>query len=195
MIEEFLPDMLAEKKDSVNKRLHMSAWASLYSMKLIKDSNWKFVSERDIIAEDVYSLLILYKSVQCVAVLSEALYFYCDNGSSLTHTYRKDRYKKIEQFYKETTNKAKQLGYSAEIIDRIQMPYYSFTIAALKMISRADCPYREKRKYINEIIDSKIFKSLVMKMDYTEESLSRRVLWAMMKFRLTDICYALLRMK
>lgn len=193
--EEFLPDMLAERKESVNKRLHMSAWASLYSMKLIKESGWKFVSEREIIAEDVYSLLVLYKSVQCVAVLSEALYFYCDNGASLTHTYRKDRYKKIEKFYIETTQKAKQLGYSEKVIDRVRMPYYSFTIAALKMISRANCSYREKRHYINEIMDSKIFRTLIKEMDYAEESFSRKVLWTVMEFKLTDICYILLRLK
>lgn len=193
--EEFLPDMLAERKESVNKRLHMSAWASLYSMKLIKESGWKFVSEREIIAEDVYSLLVLYKSVQCVAVLSEALYFYCDNGASLTHTYRKDRYKKIEKFYIETTQKAKQLGYSEKVIDRVRMPYYSFTIAALKMISRANCSYREKRHYINEIMDSETFRTLINEMDYAEESFSRKVLWMMMKFKLTDICYVLLRLK
>ena len=193
--EEFLPDMLAERKESVNKRLHMSAWASLYSMKLIKESGWKFVSEREIIAEDVYSLLVLYKSVQCVAVLSEALYFYCDNGVSLTHTYRKDRYKKIEKFYIETTQKAKQLGYSEKVIDRVRMPYYSFTIAALKMISRANCSYREKRHYINEIMDSKIFRTLIKEMDYAEESFSRKVLWTVMEFKLTDICYILLRLK
>lgn len=193
--EEFLPDMLAERKESVNKRLHMSAWASLYSMKLIKENGWKFVSEREIIAEDVYSLLVLYKSVQCVAVLSEALYFYCDNGASLTHTYRKDRYKKIEKFYIETTQKAKQLGYSEKVIDRVRMPYYSFTIAALKMISRANCSYREKRHYINEIMDSETFRTLINEMDYAEESFSRKVLWMMMKFKLTDICYVLLRLK
>ena len=193
--EEFLPDMLAERKESVNKRLHMSAWASLYSMKLIKESGWKFVSEREIIAEDVYSLLVLYKSVQCVAVLSEALYFYCDNGASLTHTYRKDRYKKIEKFYIETTQKSKQLGYSEKVIDRVRMPYYSFTIAALKMISRANCSYREKRHYINEIMDSKTFRTLIKEMDYAEESFSRKVLWTVMKFKLTDVCYMLLRLK
>ena len=193
--EELLPDMLAERKESVNKRLHMSAWASLYSMKLIKESGWKFVSEREIIAEDVYSLLVLYKSVQCVAVLSEALYFYCDNGASLTHTYRKDRYKKIEKFYIETTQKAKQLGYSEKVIDRVRMPYYSFTIAALKMISRANCSYREKRHYINEIMDSKIFRTLIKEMDYAEESFSRKLLWTVMEFKLTDICYILLRLK
>lgn len=195
VLEEFLPDMLAERKESLNKRLHMSAWTSLYSMELIKGSSWKFVSEREIIAEDVYSLLVLYKSVQCVAVLSEALYFYCYNDASLTHTYRKDRYNKIEKFYIETIQKARQLGYSQKVIDRVRMPYYSFTIAALKMISRADCSYGEKRRYINEIMDSKTFRTLIKEVAYSEESLSRKVLWIVMRFKLTDICYILLRIK
>lgn len=195
VVDEFLPDMLAETQNSENKGLHMSAWASLYSMKLINDNNWRFVSERDIIAEDVYSLLVLYKSVKRVTVLKEAMYFYCDNGASLTHTYRKDRYKKIKQFYIETTKKAKQLGYSDEIIERVKRPYYSFTIAALKMISKAKCPYIEKRRSISEIVNDKMLRSLIKKMDYSEENLSRKILWKVVRFRLTGICYILLRLK
>ncbi|MDD3139767.1 MAG: hypothetical protein PHX08_12445, partial [Lachnospiraceae bacterium] len=177
------------------KQLHMSAWASLYSIALVNNSNWKFVSEREIIAEDVYSLLILYKSVECVAVLHESLYFYCDNGASLTHTFRKDRYKKIEKFYNLTTKKARQLGYSEDIVERIQKPYCSFTIAALKMIAKADCSYTEKRQCINEIIDSEVFKNFIEKIDLKEEPLSRKILWFVMKHKLSDICYLLSRLK
>lgn len=195
VIEEFLPDMLAEKKNSPNKMLHMSAWASMYSMDLIGVSGWKFASEREIIAEDVYSLLILYKSVQCVSVLREALYFYCDNRVSLTHIYRKDRYEKIEKFYIETTKKARQMGYPDEIVDRVRRPYYSLTIAALKMIAGADCSYGEKRKYIREIINSPIFRKLTAKTNFSEDTLARMILWITMKYGLTDICYILLRLK
>lgn len=72
----------------------MSAWTNLYSMEIILNNKWKFISEREIISEDIYSLLNLYKYVNKVAILSEALYFYCENGTSLTHTYRKDRFEK-----------------------------------------------------------------------------------------------------
>lgn len=50
IIDEFLPEALKRKKLDFN----MSAWTSMYSMKLIRDSKWKFASERDIISEDVF---------------------------------------------------------------------------------------------------------------------------------------------
>ena len=53
-----------------------SACTALFSMKLINDTNWRFVSERDIISEDVYSLTRLFGNVSCVSVVPEAFYFY-----------------------------------------------------------------------------------------------------------------------
>lgn len=193
--KEFLPDMLGATKESKNKKLHMSAWASMYSMKLIKESAWRFVSEREIIAEDVYSLLVFYKSVKCVSVLHEALYFYCENGTSLTHTYRKDRYEKIKKFYIESKRKAEQLNYSKDIVKRIRLPYFAFTIAALKMIVNADCNYKEKKKYLNEIIYDETFRELLKEINLNEETLSRKTLWTVMRLKLTDVCYILIRMK
>lgn len=93
------------------------------------------MSEREIIAEDLYSLLILYKSVKCVSILHESLYYYCENKSSLTHTYREDRYERIKEFYVKTINKAMDLGYSSEIVERIRLPYRCHILMQLQCYS------------------------------------------------------------
>ena len=60
ILDVFLPEMISfNPHTGVSSGLWMSAWASMYSMELIKKNAWKFVSERIMISEDVYSLLDL----------------------------------------------------------------------------------------------------------------------------------------
>ena len=62
-----LPDLIAQMPSiSTVKNLWMSAWACMYSLELIRKVNWRFVSEREIISEDVYSLLHLYNYIEKV---------------------------------------------------------------------------------------------------------------------------------
>lgn len=188
----YLPDMIAEVKTSKNKGLHMSAWASIYSMGLIRRCNWKFVSERDIIAEDVYSLLVLYKFVKCVAVVHEALYFYCDNETSLTHTYRKDRYQKIKKFYIESKKKAVDLEYSDNIIDRICVPYFSFTIAAMKQIVTSNTNLLDKFKEIHKIVCDELLQEILLGMNIKMQGRSKQVLIQIMKNRWSVITFGMI---
>ena len=98
--EKFLLELIAPtvQKDG-SRSFYMSAWVMLYSMEKIRSIQWRFVSERDIISEDVYSLLSLFRFVQVVSVIPEAFYFYCENNASLSRRYIKDRYKRIKDFY------------------------------------------------------------------------------------------------
>ena len=96
-----MPNIIAPDPRTGKKTyLWTSSCACLYSMNMIKNASWKFVSERQYIAEDVYSILTLYKYVKRVYVLSEALYCYCENERSLTHVYRKDRYKMLKYSFR-----------------------------------------------------------------------------------------------
>ena len=54
----FLADLIGpDVKNGTQTNLWMSAWASMYSLDMIRKASWKFVSEREIISEDIYSLL------------------------------------------------------------------------------------------------------------------------------------------
>ena len=127
----------------------LSACVMLFSMKMIKNRNWRFVSERAIIAEDVYSLMNLFSSVKSVCFISKALYYYCRNEESLTHTYREDRYDKIKFYYDESIKMCQENGYNENVQSRVGVTYFSFTIAAMKQIVKSKMEfeeYHEKRK-------------------------------------------------
>lgn len=131
---EYLPNLIGPDAETGNNiNIKMSAWTSLYSLEMINKANWRFVSERDIISEDIYSLLILFKYVNKIAILQECLYFYCDNPSSLTHTFQKDRFERNKNFYYCCRNKCKELNYNENVVERLAHPYLANTIAAMKM--------------------------------------------------------------
>ena len=87
VMEKFLPELLCEnpKAKQGNKGVLMSACCMAFSKKLIEKSNFQFVSERNIISEDVYSLMKLMPNVNCVKMLHKSYYKYRMNSQSLTH--------------------------------------------------------------------------------------------------------------
>lgn len=161
---------------------------------MIQSCGWRFASEREIISEDVYSLLCLYKHIDRVSVLPKACYFYCENGTSLTHVYRPDRFEKICHFHATSVSKARELGYSEEVIKRLQEPFISFSIAAMKMIVQsAPVCEAEKRKMLKEILNG-YMRKVRWKHRNVQTSKKRRIFDFCMEKRLTWACYVLLKL-
>lgn len=192
----FLADLIGpDVRNGKQTDLWMSAWASMYSLDMIKKTSWKFVSERDIISEDIYSLLGLYKFVNRVSVLSEALYFYCENTGSLTHTYKQDRYSRIKDFYNACYQLIERNNYGAAVLDRIAYPYLSNTIAAMKMIVASVQQRKTKSDLLKEIIDDRTLQSVLHRMNFEKEKKARRLLLAAIKKKQYSLCYVMLRFK
>ena len=154
----------------------MSAWSNFYSMDLIRRCNWRFVSERHIISEDVYSLLQLYSFANSISIIEKSLYNYCENGASLTHVFRKDRFDKINIFYKETLKEAECLGVAEDIIKNIAYPYIANIIAMLKMLVNSDMDFISKNAELKRICYSETLVSAIKKIDLSKENRGRRLL-------------------
>ncbi len=194
--DTFLADLIGpDVRNGKQTDLWMSAWASMFSLDMIKKASWKFVSERDIISEDIYSLLELYKFVNRVSVLSEALYFYCENAGSLTHTYKQDRYSRIKDFYNACYQLIERNNYGADVLDRIAYPYLSNTIAAMKMIVASVQEKKTKSDLLKEIIDDRTLQSVLHRTNFEKEKRTRRLLLVAIKKKQYSLCYAMLKLK
>lgn len=191
--KRFLPDLIAAKPNSTCRNVWMSACTCLLSMHLILDNGWRFASEREIISEDVYSLLCLYQYVQRVSVLPEALYYYCENGTSLTHVYKADRFERICNFHETSIRKALELGYDAEVAERLQRLLACFVIAAMKQVVRADIPNKDRYRAIWEIVQSDYLKKIRWDLTSYSDSLPRRIFLFLLGKRLTLPCYLILK--
>lgn len=194
--EKFLPDLIGPDFNvGRSSNLWMSACGSFCRLEVIQKAKWRFVSERIIISEDYFSLLRLYQNIGSVAVLPEALYFYCENLSSLTHIYREDRFEKIKYFYNSAIQECDKIGYSDVVKERLAYLYLSNTISALKQIAIANCGGVEKRQRMNQIIKDQDLRNTLAKTNLKKEKVQRKLLFFSIQYRLFFVCRLLIYAK
>ena len=111
-VKKVLLDMVGpEPSYHSDAKLLMSVWRAIYSHKVIEDNHLRFVSERVYIAEDIMWHIDFLPCCQCVGLIPQTHYYYCDNGTSLTRTYRADRFQKELFLYHTQEEKLREAGY------------------------------------------------------------------------------------
>lgn len=192
IVNELVPDLIADKRSGKKSRnLILSPWSSLTSMNPIKESNWRYVSERDIISEDVYSLMLLYNSVNKVVILPQSFYYYRENEFSLTHTYFDERYQKTKNFYLSSIALCKELGYSNEAIKRLDYVFLNLTVAVLKSVIKSN----KDKALFSKIIADPILIKIANNIDVKEESLSKKIFLQLIKKKKYNLVYHMFILK
>lgn len=101
----------------------MSVWKNLYSLKLLKEMNVLFCSEREFVSEDAIFHLSLVPKMNTIVTLNNCYYYYCDNDDvSLSSTFRDskfDEYKKLYIKEVELLSKVDLLEYGKLYISRM----------------------------------------------------------------------------
>ena len=98
-VDDFLLDYVAPLPEyNKDVKYMMSVWRGLYSRELIERNSIRFLSERDVVSEDIPFNLDVFMNAQCVVYSDKAYYNYCYNGNSLSHTCSFDKYDKMPEF-------------------------------------------------------------------------------------------------
>lgn len=94
--EKYLLQMIGSEpsypKDSY---FTMSVWRGIYRLDIIQKNQCAFPSEREVVSEDIIFHIQFMNFARAIVVVPQCYYFYCENGASLTHSYRKDRFEKV----------------------------------------------------------------------------------------------------
>lgn len=175
--------------------LSLSAWCELYSMDVINRHNWRFVSEREIISEDIYSVLEYYSFCDKVAFINKPFYHYISNPCSLSKSYRSDRFDRLKLFADKLFELSEKMNMKKELFDRVKTIFLGLTIGALKQIAASDNNGKEKRKAINTVISDSYMQNIMIGYDYSGEKLFKRVLFWGIKHKLNLLVCAILKTK
>lgn len=188
-----LPALLGPNpKTGDSFQLSLSACRVLFSMELIRRSGWQFVSEREIISEDIYSMLALYRHVNRVAVLRKCLYFYCENNASLSRSYRQDRYEKNKHFYQACLDLCKVSGYSPEVSRGCSQPFLANTFGALKQaVNYHSNPWKGLRE-MSRILKDEVLQLVLYEKRRDRENRRKRIFYWAVRNRCFVLCYLLL---
>lgn len=99
-INEFMLDMVASHHScSTERQYYMSVWHSIYRRAIIQKHSIRFLSEREIVSEDIpFQIDFLTKS-NSIAYLPANYYYYCANDTSLSSTYKSEKFERFKTLY------------------------------------------------------------------------------------------------
>lgn len=179
-----------------NKRISDSAWSKIYSLQLIRKTNFKFVSEREYISEDFYSHLILFKDVKSVLILPDALYYYCSNPNSLTNSYREDRLKKRIYQYNKSVELVELYHYPSTFNEALAIQFFSTFLGIFKLIFNNTSLNNEgKKEKIFEIFENQELLKILQKIKYKNIKLTKKILLRNIVKKRKNIAYLILKIK
>lgn len=79
-------------EDALDSKYGATACARLYRRKIVRDFGIRFLSEREMISEDLLFNLAFLSHAGRAAVITDTAYFYCTNENSLSKRHRGDRF-------------------------------------------------------------------------------------------------------
>ncbi len=182
-----LPDLLMNSNG-----LDISACAKMFRLDLLKNNGIYFKSEREIISEDAFFTIELFKKVSVASIVTESLYYYYKTVGSLTRTYRKDRQTKNDVFLKETIRYIKENNYPDIVKSAVTVCYHGYTIGALKQIFDAEITSKEKNTELMKIFKNSVLLATLESQVINIEKKSLKLFWYALKYKQYWICKLLL---
>ena len=81
-------------KEDQDSRYGFSSVKNIYRKEVLEKNRIRFLSEKEVMSEDVFFLLDFLDKCECAVGVPGAFYCYCRNGQSLSKSYRSDRFEK-----------------------------------------------------------------------------------------------------
>lgn len=192
--------LLAEKiapdpKTGKDSNLGISSCTGLFSLEILKKNNIRFHSEREIICEDLYFTLDLYKYVNKVAILTESFYHYCFNEASLTHTYASDRTEKIDYCFSECVKLSKKNNYPKSVLIALKHGYLCSVIGGFKTIVQSNSTNKAKKAEIKNVVKSSLCQEFIKDIPAYNYSKAKLILIKMMQLKLSSLVYLMVKFK
>ena len=181
--------LYADQKTGEDWETVLSACNKLYSMAVIRKTGWRFVSEREIISEDFYSLTELHGHLRKVYVLDRVFYHYTVNNASLSRSYKADRFDKIKSFYESMVTLSKRMELEAVLDQPIKAVTFALIIGAMKLAVVSGLSFRQRRGELGRMIKDDFLQSLVRTTDYSGVGMPKKLLYKAIKNRLVLLCY------
>ncbi len=172
-----------------------SAWNKLYSMDLIRRSGWRFVSEREIISEDYYSLTQLHGYLSRVYVIQEAFYHYTVNNKSLSRSFKPDRFERIKGFYEAMVSLSEKMELPDVLDQPIKAITFGFTIGTMKQIISSGLPLKARFTEMRKVVRDDCLQKIVRTTCYAGCNIQKKLLYTAVKHKLVRLCYLLVYLK
>lgn len=154
-VKEFMYNMIASGKGVRQERLYqMSVWHAIYRRDIIINHNILFPSERDVVSEDIPFQIDFLKNANKVLYLNAHFYYYCLNETSLSSTFKKEKFYGYNKLRECLLSKINETEYRQRV-NRLYIGYcrsYCFDLLSSNI--------EDKNKLYKLIFDDSVFKKV-----------------------------------
>lgn len=172
-----------------------SAWGAVYNRQFLLKHQIKFLSERECLSEDLLFSIEICLRARSIAFMDKNLYYYCENGASLSHSYRTDRLNKSLFLYNYMNTIIEKNELPLEVKYRLMDNLFINLIICIKQEIHSNFKYKIKRKNIKGIINSEEFQKMTSDYPANQLPFQRRLLFLMMKRKFYGGVYLLFLLK
>ena len=180
--------------DSKDYRFYGSAWTKIYRLNTCKRIGFKFVSEREFISEDYFTILKFYNKIDSIMIIKEKLYFYCLNDGSLTHSYIKDRLEKNMFQYEQSIKLILDQNLDKKLISYVGMRFFINILAHIKTLNHnAQFSIDKKSKEIYLIIKNKNFVEIINSIHLHTKNYKLALILLLIKMRMYAVVFLIFK--
>ncbi len=151
-------DLVASEVSLAAERtLQMSAKVVLYSKSTIDENHLRFVSEREVMSEDMHFNLNMLSHSQCVCVVPRFFYNYRCTTGSITQKVDLDQFERIKSLYFFTLKECQILGIEENIYQRIQRFFIGYVRNYIRVVCRSKSSISEQIRIIQMIVNDPVW--------------------------------------
>ena len=179
----------------VDWKIPLSPCNKFYSLKVIRENEWFFASERVVFSEDFYSLTELHSYLKRIVIIDRVLYHRVENPTSITRTFNPERFSHIKDFYQSMCLLSESMGLRMVLDQSIKAATLGFFIWAMKQIVNADLAFLKRYYVLREMIWDSTLQLIVWKIDFSSYRFQKKLLCRAIKFKYVWVCFLLLYLK
>lgn len=167
-LTNFMLDMVASSpKEQKERSYYMSVWHAIYRRRIIEDHDIKFLSERDVASEDIPFQVDFMKNAETIMYIPQNLYYYCLNSTSLTATFKREKYDRFKYLYFLLKDKLRDIEEGNVRADRF---FIGYCRTQLHHLQSSDVP--KKLHEVKRITHDEIWD--YFRMNYPIENFARK---------------------
>lgn len=155
-VKNFMLDMVASTPHiRYERRFQMSVWHGVYRKEIIDRNIIRFHSEREVSSEDFPFQMEFLLRAKKVVFIPQTFYYYCQNKSSLTHTFNPDSFRRIRNLYHIMCEQLCDIEGAQVRLDRF---YIGYVRKQIMLMVKAD--YSDSMNMLSLVMDDKVWKDI-----------------------------------
>lgn len=151
-LQSFTLDMIAGGEGvKADRPYPMSVWRLIYKREIIEQNHIRFISEREVVSEDLPFQIDFFLVANNVLLLPYTFYHYCLNGTSLTSTFKDVKYDRFKKLHYILKDKVKDIPGGNLRADRFLIYYTRYHV----MDMLKDPSYNNRKEHVTHIVNGK----------------------------------------